>query len=109
MRRGLGLLVLTFSTALGAGTATLVISPAHAASLLTPDTVNAAPLDAISPTYAPPDSKIDPLTTGSTFNVGAAAPSTEFTQAPAADAPSPSIVRLQVLLDRAGASPGVID
>ncbi|WP_044547341.1 L,D-transpeptidase family protein [Mesorhizobium japonicum] len=109
MRRGLGLLVLTFSTALGTGTATFVISAAHAASLLTPDTVNAAPLDAISPTYAPPDSKIDPLTTGSTFNVGAAAPSTEFTQASTADAPSPSIVRLQVLLDRAGASPGVID
>lgn len=83
-------------------------SPA-AASGLTPEAINAAPLDAIPAHYAPGSRQIDPLTTSSTFSVDATAPATAFTAPPADDAPSPSIARLQILLDRAGASPGVID
>ncbi|WP_258590122.1 L,D-transpeptidase family protein [Mesorhizobium sp. AR07] len=111
MRRGLSLPALTFaaSTALGLFPATFVMSSATASSLLTPEAINAAPLDAIPPTYEPPSSQVDPLTTSSTFKVGFAGPSTEFTPPHIGGTPSPSIVRLQVLLDRAGASPGVID
>nr|WP_318036967.1 L,D-transpeptidase family protein [Mesorhizobium sp. AR02] len=111
MRRGLSLPALTFaaSTALGLFPATFVMSSATASSLLTPEAINAAALDAIPPTYEPASSQVDPLTTSSTFKVGFAGPSTEFIPPHVGDTPSPSIVRLQVLLDRAGASPGVID
>jgi peptidoglycan hydrolase-like protein with peptidoglycan-binding domain len=76
---------------------------------LTPEAINAVPLDAIPARYEPPSGKVDPLTTGSTFTVDAAVPATAFTEAPRSDTPSPSVARLQILLDRAGASPGVID
>ena len=88
---------------------TVVISSAAAALELTPEAVNAAPLDVIPATYEPVSAEVDPLTTSSTFTTGAAIQETEFTQPVAADRPSPAIARLQILLDRAGASPGVID
>lgn len=111
MGRALSLPGLTFavSTVIGIFAATSVMLQATASSLLTPDNINAAPLDAVPARYEPMSSKVDPLTTSSTFQIGVATPSTEFSQPPAGDTPSPSIVRLQILLDRAGASPGVID
>ncbi len=60
---------------------------------LTPQSINAAPLV-----------DLDQIVTGSSTEV-----STHNTSASKAVAPSSSIVRLQILLDRAGASPGVID
>jgi lipoprotein-anchoring transpeptidase ErfK/SrfK len=77
------------------------------ASDLTTEAVNTAPLDVIPAAYTPSPKDIDPTTTAST---------TETSVDPAAVAlpfdsniPSASVARLQVLLDRAGASPGVID
>jgi lipoprotein-anchoring transpeptidase ErfK/SrfK len=111
MRRGPSLPALTFAanTVLGLVAATFLLSPATASSLLTSEAINTAPLDAIPASYEPASSKVDLLTTSSTFKVGDAPPSTEFTQPLVGDTPSTSIVRLQILLDRAGASPGVID
>ncbi|BAV48050.1 hypothetical protein MLTONO_3147 [Mesorhizobium loti] len=111
MRRAPSLPALTLAacTFLCSVAAPLVMTQATASSLLTPEAINTAPLDAIPARNEPVSSKVDPLTTSSTFQIGAATPSTEFTQPPAGDTPSPSIVRLQILLDRAGASPGVID
>lgn len=94
---------------LGLLTATVVMSPAVAASVLTPEAINAAPLDVIPAHNTPASAQVDPLFTSNTFTVGMAAQGTEFAHPDAPDSPSPSIARLQILLDRAGASPGVID
>lgn len=110
MRRGPGCSSVPIAARLFVG---LVAAPAlqspAAASDLTPEAINAAPLDAIPAHYEPGSRQVDPLTTSSTFTVSAAAPATAFTLPPADDVPSPSVARLQILLDRAGASPGVID
>ncbi|WP_084646525.1 L,D-transpeptidase family protein [Devosia insulae] len=75
----------------------LVCLPAHAQEALsvpipplTAEAINSADISAIPQLYAPPAEPIDPAM-------------------PANRHPDPSVVRLQVLLDRAGASPGVID
>lgn len=60
---------------------------------LTPKSINAAPLV-----------DLEQIVTGSSTEV-----STDDASVSKAVAPSASIVRLQILLDRAGASPGVID
>ena len=111
MRLGTGSPAASFaaSTLLGMLIAIAGTTPSAATSLLTPEAINSAPLEAVPVQNEPPSGKLDPLTTASTFKVGAEAPSTEFTQPARADTPSPSIARLQILLDRAGASPGVID
>ena len=82
--------------------------PGVTASVLTPEAVNAAPLDAIPTTYEAP-AQVDLLTTSSTSTEAAVKQGTELKQLVVADTPSPSIARLQILLDRAGTSPGVID
>jgi lipoprotein-anchoring transpeptidase ErfK/SrfK len=64
-----------------AASATLVLSSAAQAQSLTPEIINAAPVDKIAAEHAPE-------------------PPPE---------PDPAIIHLQVLLDRAGSSPGVID
>jgi lipoprotein-anchoring transpeptidase ErfK/SrfK len=64
---------------------------------LTPQVINAAPLDVIPPTYVPRQQQA--------AVIGAAFPES----GDAKPRPSPSVARLQILLDRAGASPGVID
>ncbi|WP_426131038.1 L,D-transpeptidase family protein [Pararhizobium sp. PWRC1-1] len=77
------------------------------ASELTPQAINAAPLDVIPATYTPTLKNIDPIITASTTEmpVDTAAIALPFDT----NTPSASVARLQVLLDRAGASPGVID
>ncbi|MDB5560976.1 MAG: hypothetical protein JWN11_394 [Hyphomicrobiales bacterium] len=64
---------------------------------LTPQLINAAPLEVIPPIYVPHQQKAQII--GATF------PATANLK----ETPSPSVARLQILLDRAGASPGVID
>ncbi|MFF0924435.1 L,D-transpeptidase family protein [Rhizobium leguminosarum] len=78
-----------------------------AASSLTPEMINAAPLDVIPAIYTPTPKDIDPTFTASTalISVDPAAVALPFDT----NTPSASVARLQVLLDRAGASPGVID
>jgi lipoprotein-anchoring transpeptidase ErfK/SrfK len=78
-----------------------------AASALTPDAINGAPLDVIPAIYTPMSKDIDPtVTAGITpVSVDPDAAALPFDT----NMPSASVARLQVLLDRAGASPGVID
>jgi len=104
MRRAFGRPALVFSlcTILG-------LSPTTAASILTPEAINAAPLDAIPSRYDPAASSLDALITNINFQVGTATEAPALTQPARSDVPSPSVARLQILLDRAGASPGVID
>ena len=111
MHSGLGAssVVAAASSFLGIFVALAVTLSGAMASDLTPKTVNEASLDAIPTNYEPPSAQIDPLTTSSTFTNGEATQAAEFAQPVAADTPSPSIARLQILLDKAGASPGVID
>jgi lipoprotein-anchoring transpeptidase ErfK/SrfK len=111
MRRGTRLPAAVFAanTVLSLCLAIAGTDPSAATSLLTPEAINAAPLDTIPAQYEPLSGKVDPLTTSSTFKVGAVSQSTEFEQVAPDNTPSPSIVRLQILLDRAGASPGVLD
>jgi lipoprotein-anchoring transpeptidase ErfK/SrfK len=71
--------------------ATETMAPVPAAVPLTADAINAASLTEVPPDYTPAVESTDPANP---------------TPAPV---PSPAIIRLQVLLDRAGASPGVID
>ena len=59
----------------------------------TPETINSADLSTVPAEFVPPPAA------GETTASGAASPA----------APDPAIVKLQILLDRAGASPGVID
>ncbi len=66
-------------------------APASVAVPLTAEAINAASLAEVPQTYTP------------------SVPSTDPANPTPAPVPSPAIVRLQVLLDRAGASPGVID
>lgn len=70
--------------------------------------INAAPLDVIPATYTPTPKNTDPTITGSTTtaaSIDTAAVALPFDT----NTPSASVARLQILLDRAGASPGVID
>ncbi|QKK33726.1 murein L,D-transpeptidase (plasmid) [Rhizobium indicum] len=78
-----------------------------AASSLTPEMINTAPLDVIPAIYTPTPKDIDPAFTASTtlISVDPTAVALPFDT----NTPSASVARLQVLLDRAGASPGVID
>ncbi|MFW8642512.1 hypothetical protein ACOJBO_05320 [Rhizobium beringeri] len=75
-----------------------------AASSLTPEMINAAPLDVIPAIYTPTPKDIDPTFTASTalISVDPAAVALPFDT----NTPSASVARLQVLLDRAGASQG---
>ena len=86
--------------ALFAGTPALaqdIMAPALPAPPLTAEAINAATLNTIPAKYVPPAAP-------------AADPAATEPATPAAKPlPDPAIVRLQVLLDRAGASPGVID
>ncbi|CAN7608669.1 L,D-transpeptidase [Devosia sp. LjRoot16] len=86
MRRALA--ILAFALAAAAAHAqeavTLPIPP------LTAEAVNAADISTLAAIYAPPVETADPAVTAERH-------------------PDPAVVRLQVLLDRAGASPGVID
>ncbi|NNH42020.1 L,D-transpeptidase [Rhizobium laguerreae] len=79
------------------------------ASSLTPQAINTAPLEVIPASYTPTPKNTDRIVTGSTSKdeqaVDPAAVALPFDT----NAPSASVVRLEVLLDRAGASPGVID
>ncbi len=80
------------------------------AQTLTPKSINAARLDVIPATYSAEPKQLDPITTSSTGTAGTVIePEQTLNTAAAANMPSPAIARLQVLLDRAGASPGVID
>jgi lipoprotein-anchoring transpeptidase ErfK/SrfK len=78
-----------------------------AASSLTPEAINAAPLDVIPAIYTPVSKEIDPMVTAgiTPVSVDADAVALPFDT----NTPSASVARLQVLLDRAGASPGIID
>ena len=83
--------------------------PATASSLLTPDAINAAPLEAIPPRSEASSTGDDPMS-DSTFSFGPSPDASGFSlPQPPHNVPSPAIARLQILLDRAGASPGVID
>lgn len=84
-------------------------SPSAAGTVLTPESVNAATLETVPARYENPSDSLDTLATGSTVTTGDASPSTEPAAPSLIGAPSPSVARLQILLDRAGASPGVID
>lgn len=82
------LVLLAFSlTSLAAHAQEAVTLPA---APLTAETVNAADISTIAAVYAPPAEPVDPALAVERH-------------------PDPAVVRLQVLLDRAGASPGVID
>jgi hypothetical protein len=79
----------------------------RAASSLTPEAINSAPLDVIPAIYTPTPKDIDPTITAGTTLV-AVDPATIALPFDT-NTPSASVARLQVLLDRARASPGVID
>jgi peptidoglycan hydrolase-like protein with peptidoglycan-binding domain len=80
-----------------------------AAQNLTAESINAAPLDLIAASYGAPPKEVDPIKTSSITSAGNA-PIVQAQEVRAlATEPSSSIARLQILLDRAGASPGVID
>jgi lipoprotein-anchoring transpeptidase ErfK/SrfK len=85
-------------------------SPLMAANpILTPDSINMAPLDEV-PEREALAARADPLMTNNQFTIGAPPEASGFSVPPADEqAPLPSIARLQILLDRAGVSPGVID
>lgn len=84
-------LALVALLAIAAPVAAQDVAPAIAVPALTVDAINAADLATIPAQYTP-------------------SPATDGTGAPLPERlPDPAVVRLQVLLDRAGASPGVID
>ena len=87
-----------------------IAAPSAATPLLTPEAINAAPLDAVSARYEASTATVDPLTTSSTFAIGTSPEPTGFSLTASTEKmPSASVARLQILLDRAGVSPGVID
>lgn len=89
MRRAL--IILAFALAsLPAYAQETMTPPALPATPLTAETVNTADISTIAAVYAPPTEPADPARAVERH-------------------PDPAVVRLQVLLDRAGASPGVID
>jgi lipoprotein-anchoring transpeptidase ErfK/SrfK len=88
-------LVLLFLLVILPLAATMAQDQVPAGVAITAETINTADLSAMPAEVTPPP------TAGGTTGSDAAAP-------PAAT-PDPAIVKLQVLLDRAGASPGVID
>jgi lipoprotein-anchoring transpeptidase ErfK/SrfK len=77
-----------------------------AAQDLTAESVNAAPLDLVAASYGNLPKEVDLIKTGSITGPGNVQPQADPVLAAE---PSASIARLQILLDRAGASPGVID
>ncbi|WP_276122128.1 L,D-transpeptidase family protein [Pararhizobium qamdonense] len=80
---------------------------AASATNLTAEAINSAPLDVIPAAYTPTPTNVDPTITASTTST-AVDPATVALPFDT-NIPSASVARLQVLLDRAGASPGVID
>ncbi len=77
------------------------------ASALTPGAINGAPLEVIPAIYTPMSKDIDPAVTAGITPVSVDPDAVAFQFD--TNMPSASVARLQVLLDRAGASPGVID
>ncbi|PZM15447.1 peptidoglycan-binding domain-containing protein, partial [Rhizobium tubonense] len=87
----------------------LAASAASGAEPISATSINAARLDAIPASYEPAPNNVDPIATGS---IGASATSAQvatLVRKSEAEVPSAAVAKLQVLLDRAGASPGVID
>lgn len=102
MSRGLGLLILTGAALFFA----IGVAASPAASYLPPEALNSAPLDIIPVDYIPTPKGVDPTITGSTTQVSM---DTAVARPFDTNTPSASVARLQILLDQAGASPGVID
>lgn len=91
-----------------------VVQPATAnltaERVISADAINAATLSDVPLDYVPFAKCVDPVTTGSTFApTNNVQPEGLVLPEQTAELPSGVIARLQVLLDRAGASPGVID